>query len=112
MGTSEGVTGATVIRRTVPHPLGIMGPMTQQLSISPVAHTDHGPLGDDRGDDLIIDCDTCIMRRTDACRDCVVTFLIERDDHEAVVLDFAEVRAMRMLADAGLVPTLRHRGGR
>lgn len=86
--------------------------MTQQLSISSVTPAHHGRIDDDRDDELIIDCDTCIMRRTDACHDCVVTFLIERDDHEAVVLDFAEVRAMRMLADAGLVPTLRHRGGR
>jgi hypothetical protein len=28
---------------------------------------------------------------------------------EAVVLDLDEVRAMRLLASAGLVPTLRHR---
>jgi hypothetical protein len=62
--------------------------------------------------ELIIDCDTCIMRRTDACSDCVVTYLIERDEGGAVVLDFAEVRAMAMLADAGMVPTLRHRGRR
>ncbi len=66
----------------------------------------------DRGGELIIDCDTCVMRRTDVCRDCVVTFLIERDEQGAVVLDFAELRAMTMLADAGMVPTLRHRGCR
>jgi hypothetical protein len=65
-----------------------------------------------RTGELIIDCDTCIMRRTEVCRNCVVTFLIDRDDQGAVVLDFAEVRAMKMLADAGLVPTLRHCGGR
>lgn len=65
-----------------------------------------------RPGEMIIDCDTCIMRRTEVCGDCVVTFLMERDDRGAVVLDFAEVRAMKMLADAGLVPTLRHCGGR
>lgn len=62
--------------------------------------------------ELVIDCDTCIMRRSEVCGDCVVTFLMERDDRGAVVLDFAEVRAMKMLADAGLVPTLRHCGRR
>ncbi len=61
--------------------------------------------------DLTIDCDTCIMRRTDACRDCVVTFLVEHDrtDSGAVVIDVAEQRALRLLAAGGLVPELRHR---
>ena len=89
--------------------------MTQPLRsypLGPARAGHHRDGADDRDDELVIDCDACIMRRTDACRDCVVTFLIERDDDGAVVLDFAEVRAMRMLADAGLVPTLRHRGGR
>lgn len=83
--------------------------MTHHLALST---RPANPADDLRPSELIIDCDTCIMRRTDTCRDCVVTFLIERDEQAAVVLDFAEVRAMRMLADAGLVPTLRHRGGR
>jgi hypothetical protein len=56
-----------------------------------------------------IDCDTCVMRRTRACDDCLVTFLCERPARDAVVLDLAEVRAVRLLADAGLVPALRHR---
>ncbi len=60
---------------------------------------------------VTIDCDTCVMRRTEACRDCVVTFLVstERRDHEAVVVDVAELRALRLLADQGMVPRLRHR---
>jgi hypothetical protein len=83
-----------------------MVPMTSRTASSlPVAAAPHAQ-------ELIIDCDTCIMRRTEVCGDCVVTFLMERDDRGAVVLDFAEVRAMKMLADAGLVPTLRHCGGR
>ena len=28
---------------------------------------------------ITIDCDTCIMRRTETCGDCVVTFLREED---------------------------------
>ena len=32
------------------------------------------------GDDLVIDCGTCLMRRTAACTDCMVTFLLDADD--------------------------------
>ena len=56
-----------------------------------------------------IDCDECEMYDTDTCRDCVVTFICSREPDDAVVIDVAEVRAMRVLADAGLVPQLRHR---
>lgn len=60
-------------------------------------------------DVLTISCDECVMRATAACTDCVVTHLCEREPDDAVVLDLAEQRAVRLLADAGLVPTLRHR---
>lgn len=56
---------------------------------------------------LVIDCDTCVARHTDACDDCVMTHLVH-DDHEAVVIDLDEVRALRVLGDGGLVPKLRH----
>lgn len=59
--------------------------------------------------ELTIDCDECVMRHTEACRDCVVTFLLDRDAGEAVIVDVAEVRALRLLADAGLAAPLRHR---
>ncbi len=58
---------------------------------------------------LIISCDDCVMRATSACSDCVVTFVCQSTEHEAVVFDLAEQRAVRLFADAGLVPTLRHR---
>jgi hypothetical protein len=58
--------------------------------------------------DTIIDCDTCIMRETPAGDDCVVTYLCDRKPHEAVVVHIEDLRAMRSLADAGLVPELRH----
>lgn len=58
---------------------------------------------------LVISCDTCCMRASSACADCVVTFLCEHRSDDAVVLDLAEQRAVRLLAEAGLVPTLRHR---
>lgn len=66
---------------------------------------------------ITISCDTCVMDGTAACADCVVTHLLSPapDERritrarEAVVLDLDELRAMRVLAEAGLVPTLRHR---
>jgi hypothetical protein len=54
-----------------------------------------------------IDCDCCTLRDTTACDDCVVTFLLGREPDDAVVVDAAEARAMRMLERAGLVPALR-----
>jgi hypothetical protein len=56
---------------------------------------------------LTIDCDCCELQWTDACSDCVVTFLLGREPEDAVVIDADEARAMRMLERAGLVPTLR-----
>jgi hypothetical protein len=58
---------------------------------------------------LSIDCDTCVMHHTDACDDCVVTFICSREPDEAVVIDVDEARALRLLGDVGLVPHLRHR---
>lgn len=57
---------------------------------------------------LTISCDECVMEGTSACGDCVVTFLCERDPTDAIVIDVAEVRALRLLEAGGLVPTLRH----
>lgn len=82
----------------------------------------------DRMAHITISCDTCIMDGMAACADCVVTHLLAPAPHEhpldtttaaattsstatshAVVFDLDELRAMRVLAEAGLVPTLRHR---
>ena len=60
-------------------------------------------------DTITIDCDTCVMRRTDACDDCVVTYLESIEPRTAMVVDVGELRALRLLADQGLVPRLRHR---
>jgi len=63
-------------------------------------------------DSMTIDCDTCVMQDTDACSDCVVTYLCDRDvgrtAETAVVISLDDFRAMRALADVGLVPELRH----
>jgi hypothetical protein len=64
---------------------------------------------DDDDEVLRIDCAECALEGTDACGDCVVTWLVERDDAGVVVVDLAEVRALRALQHGGLVPELRHR---
>ena len=48
------------------------------------------------------------MQATDACNDCIVTFICSRDPDDAVIIDAAEERAMRLLIKNGLVPELRH----
>lgn len=58
---------------------------------------------------MVIDCETCLMRDTAACEDCVVTFLL---DAGPLDLDGAEQEALGNLADAGLVPRLRLVPGR
>ncbi|MHB8465096.1 MAG: hypothetical protein ACYDH6_05930 [Acidimicrobiales bacterium] len=57
---------------------------------------------------LIISCDDCVMAGSDACADCIVTFLCERDPGEAVIIDADEARAVRLLSRAGLTGGLRH----
>ena len=53
-----------------------------------------------------IDCDECAKQGTDQCRDCVVSFVLQREDGPLVV-DAEEARALRALGEAGLVPLLR-----
>ena len=55
-----------------------------------------------------ISCGDCVMSGTDACSDCVVTFICDREPGDAVVIDVEEARAVRLLERAGLVPGLRH----
>lgn len=62
-----------------------------------------------KANDLLIDCDQCVMQHTSACDDCMVSFIVGREPGEAVVFDVAEARALRALSSAGLVPELRHR---
>jgi hypothetical protein len=56
----------------------------------------------------IIDCAECLMQQTEACDDCVVTFITSREPGDALVIDVAEERAVRALQRAGLLPDLRH----
>ncbi len=57
---------------------------------------------------LRINCDDCLMQGTSTCDDCIVTFICSREPDDAVVIDVAEERALRVLSSAGLVPELRH----
>ena len=57
---------------------------------------------------LRIDCDECALQATDACEDCIITFLCGTDASTPVVVDLAEARAMRLLGHGGLAPPLRH----
>ena len=52
---------------------------------------------------LRIDCDECTQQGTSVCDDCVVTYRCSRDPDDAVVVDVAEARALRLMADSGLV---------
>ena len=61
----------------------------------------------------IIDCADCSMFESEHCSDCVVSFFCgpigeENSPSTAVVFDLDEMRAVKLLAEAGLVPTLRH----
>lgn len=53
---------------------------------------------------MLIDCDTCQMRDTPVCDDCVVTVIF---DEGILDIDAEEQDAIAALADAGLVPKLR-----
>jgi len=57
---------------------------------------------------LCISCADCVMEGTSACAECVVTFLCERAPGDAIVIDVAEVRALRLLEAGGLAPGLKH----
>jgi len=53
---------------------------------------------------MLIDCETCAMRETAACEDCVVTYLL---DEAPVDLTQMQSTALVNLAEQGLVPSLK-----
>ena len=61
-----------------------------------------------KSDGLTIDCNECAMAGTVACDDCIVTFIVNREPGDAVIVDADEERALRSLSAGGLVPRLRH----
>jgi hypothetical protein len=60
------------------------------------------------GATISIDCADCALQGTDACDDCLVSFVLGREPQDAVVIDAEEARAVRSLSRAGLVPAIRH----
>ena len=58
---------------------------------------------------VTIDCACCELRGTDACGGCLVSFVLDREPGDAVIIDVEEARALRVLAQAGLVPRSRFR---
>lgn len=52
-----------------------------------------------------IDCDSCIADKTEACDDCVVTFILHSGS--SLDLETEEIEALELLAEEGLVPRLR-----
>jgi len=59
-------------------------------------------------DAFTVDCADCSHRETSVCDDCVVSFIVGREPDDAVVVDAAEARAVRLLEQVGLVPGVRH----
>lgn len=58
---------------------------------------------------LVVSCDTCVMKHSAACEDCLVTFMCGDTTESPVIFNLEEQRAVHLLAKAGMVPTLRHR---
>jgi hypothetical protein len=52
---------------------------TNGCNLDAAGETDGSPFGT-----ITIDCDTCVMQRTRACADCVVTFLCDREADEGL----------------------------
>ena len=58
---------------------------------------------------MLIECDRCVMRDI-ACSDCVVTALLRMPGPDGELAE-AEQRALKVRADARMVPPLRLRAG-
>jgi hypothetical protein len=57
---------------------------------------------------MLIDCDSCVMRDTDACGDCVVTALLDMPEGP-IVFDGEQARVISLFQDGGLLPQTRFR---
>lgn len=88
-------------RADVPAPTGVVVAIRGRAPTAPPAATP-------AAGSFTIDCAGCAHRGTDVCDDCVVTFIVEREPGDALVVDADEARAVRLLERAGLVPGVRH----
>jgi hypothetical protein len=82
-------------------------PFTTVPTAVPVATPSLRPV-EVASDTFTIDCADCSFRHTSVCDDCVVSFIVGRQPEDAIVVDAAEARAVRLLEQAGLVPGVRH----
>jgi hypothetical protein len=64
---------------------------------------------DAQASSITISCDSCIMRATAHCADCLLTHVVAPAPHERISFTREEMDAMALLARAGMVPTLLHR---
>ena len=69
----------------------------------------HSSDATDRQCSTVISCDDCMLRDTSACADCVVSFVLNNDTSRPIRFSSGELHAVSLLADAGLVPSLKHR---
>jgi hypothetical protein len=72
------------------------------MSLAPDGRSIEENLIPGSGSELLIDCDTCVMRDI-ACHDCLVSVLLG----PPVSLDQGAQVALAVLADSGLIPPLR-----
>ncbi len=71
--------------------------ISKHLSIVPdLPPTDEEP--------LTIDCDECSAQHTEVCAECVVSYIVSKEPGRPIELERGEANAVRLLADAGLVP--------
>lgn len=74
-----------------------------------MAITVHPGTGTEPDGILHIDCAECALDGTQACADCVVSFVLDPSPRRGLVVDPDEMEALRALERGGLVPGLRHR---
>jgi hypothetical protein len=89
-------------KRQVSHPCGkVLGAEFEPRSVQLMSASNPIPLS--------IDCGDCVMAQTAACSDCIVSFIVNREPGDAIVIDVDEQRTLRLLTNAGLVPKSQHR---
>ncbi len=72
-------------------------------SSTPASSTSASPFG------TFISCATCCAGDARICRDCLVTYVEAVEAPIGLTFSDDEWRAIGLLADAGMVPSLRHR---
>lgn len=83
----------------------IVAPNPRETRVSPPVY---GSLRPSPPEAFTIDCADCQHQHTTVCDDCVVSFIMDRQPDDAVVINADEARAVRLLEQAGLVPGVRH----